>query len=121
MRKTPLCSLFAAMSLIAACNKPASNQTNNAAPASTNGGSLVTAPVDYLGTVGKAEQSAVKSVDLSVLSEAIRRFQVEVGRYPRDLDELVSEKYIPRIPPVPHGSKLVYDPATGEVKLASAQ
>ena len=119
MRRARLCYTVAALSFIAACNKPASTPSGASTPGTTNSGSLATAPVDYLNTVGKAEQSAVKSVDLSVVTEAIRRFQVEVGRYPRDLDELVSEKYIPRIPPVPVGSKLVYDPATGDVKVAS--
>jgi len=121
MRKTLLCCTLAALSFIAACNKPASNPSTSAATATNNGGSFVTAPVDYLNNAAKAEQSSIKSVDVSMLSEAIRRFQVEVGRYPRDLDELVSEKYIPRIPPVPYGSKLDYDPATGEVKVTSTQ
>jgi hypothetical protein len=121
MRTVSLCSLLLALSLIAACNKPDSNPSSTATPGATTNGSLATAPVDYLNSAAKAEHSAIKSVDLSVLTEAIRRFQVEVGRFPRDLDELVSEKYIPRIPPVPYGSKLVYDSATGDVKVTSAQ
>jgi hypothetical protein len=115
---------LASLCLAAGCNKPPST-TSTSPPqttaATTNNGSLATAPVDYLGTVTRAEQSAIKSVDLSVVNDAIRRFQVEVGRYPRDLEELVTEKYIPRIPPVPYGTKLDYDPSVGEVKVVQAQ
>jgi hypothetical protein len=92
--------------------KPAS-QSN----ASTNSGSLVTAPVDYLQSITRAEQSAIKTVDVAAVNAAIKQFQVELGRLPADLNELVQEKYLPRIPPVPHGTKLVYDPATGEAKV----
>jgi hypothetical protein len=51
------------------------------------------------------------------VNQAIRLFQVEQGRWPKDLDELVQEKYLARIPATPYGTKLVYDPATGEAKV----
>jgi hypothetical protein len=96
-------------------NAPANSSVQtNAAP---SGGSLVTAPVDYLGAVAKAQQNSVKTVDVAAVSQAIRQFQVEQGRLPKDLEELVQEKYLPRIPPTPFGTKFVYDPATGEAKV----
>ena len=78
---------------------------------------MITAPVDYLNSITKAEQSAIKSIDLSAVNAAIRQFQVEQNRLPNDLNELVQQKYIPRIPPVPYGYRLVYDPAAGEAKV----
>jgi len=72
---------------------------------------------DYLSTITKAEHSAVKSVDVSALSKAIQMFQVEQGRLPKDLNELVTMKYIPKIPEAPAGQKIVYDANTGTVKI----
>jgi hypothetical protein len=42
---------------------------------------------------------------------------VDQGRYPKDLNELVSEKFIPRIPDAPAGMKIVYDANAGTVKV----
>ena len=44
-------------------------------------------------------------------------FNVEKGRNPKDLDELVTEKYLPKLPAAPYGMKLVYDAAAGKVKV----
>ena len=110
--------LFAAL-LVAGCGGEGSGDPN-AAVQGTNGGTgggLATAPVDYLGALGKAQQSATKTADVAAVSEAVRRFQVEVGRLPRDLNELVQEKYLPKLPATPYGTTLSYDPATGEVKV----
>ena len=77
----------------------------------------MTAPVDYLRAAGKAQQSAVKTVDTSSLNRAIQMFNVDQGRNPKDLNELVEGKYLPRIPDAPYGMKLVYDANTGTVKV----
>lgn len=42
---------------------------------------------------------------------------MEEGHYPKDLNELVELKYIPKIPAVPYGMKLVYDASSGQVKV----
>jgi hypothetical protein len=44
-------------------------------------------------------------------------FNVDNGRYPKDLNELVEKKYIPRIPDAPYGMKIVYDEKAGQVKV----
>ena len=74
---------------------------------------------DYLSTITKAEHSAVKSVDVSALTKAIQMFQVEQGRLPKDLNELVSMKYLPKIPEAPAGQKIVYDANAGTVKITA--
>jgi len=84
---------------------------------SSSGGSVLTAPVDYLRAAGKAQQSAVKTVDTASLNQAIQLFNVEKGRNPKDLDELVREKFIPQIPAAPYGTKLVYDAGAGKVSV----
>jgi hypothetical protein len=118
--KTLLLAGVAVSILAAGCGKgpgQATSQNATNTDSGTNGGSLVTAPVDYLNSIAKAEHDAVKTIDVSTVNAAIRQFQVEQGRYPKDLDELVQNKYIPRIPPVPYGYKLDYDAATGEAKV----
>jgi curli biogenesis system outer membrane secretion channel CsgG len=96
-------------------------ENKNAPGAGTNTASSesspLTAPVDYLGAVVKAKQTAEKTVDTASLNQAIQMFRVEQGRNPKDLNELVTEKTIPRIPDAPYGMKLVYDAASGTVKV----
>lgn len=90
-----------------------SQQTNSA-----SSGNPLTAPVDYLGAVGNAKQKAVKTVDVASLTQAVQLFQVSEGRLPKDLNELVTTKYIARIPEAPYGQKLVYNASTGQVTVA---
>ena len=78
---------------------------------------LLTAPVDYLGAVAKAKKSAEKTVETVSLNQAIQQFSAAEGRYPKDLNELVTEKYLPKLPDPPYGMKIVYDAAKGEVKV----
>lgn len=79
--------------------------------------SIVSAPTDYLKAAAKAQQDSVKTVDTASLDKAISMFNVDKGRYPKDLNELVQEKYIPKIPPTPFGTKLSYDPNTGSIAV----
>ena|SRR5436309_16140970 len=85
--------------------------------APTSSGSPLTAPVDYLGALGKGQQRAVKVVDTAQVNQAIQLFNVDHGRNPKDLNELVQEKYLPQIPPAPYGMKLVYDANSGKVSV----
>src|SRR5512137_366413 len=86
--------------LFAGCKKSDSGagQTNTT-------GNPLTAPADYLGAVGKAHQSAVKLVDTVGLKQAIGQFFAVEGRFPKDLTELVAQKYLPSIPQPPPGKK----------------
>jgi hypothetical protein len=79
--------------------------------------SPLTAPVDYLGALGKGQQLAVKTVDTASIDRAIQMFSVEEGRLPKDLNELVTEKFLPRIPDAPYGMKIVYDANAGTVRV----
>jgi|SRR5580765_6378570 len=112
-----LLSLFFSLSLVVVgCGDKSSTpaQTTNAPAAS---GGVITAPVDYLGALGKAKQTAEKTVDTAAINQAIQLFQVDKGRNPKDLDELVSEGFLPMIPAPPFGSKIVYDANAGVVKV----
>jgi hypothetical protein len=122
--KTSLCFSIAVAFLVTGCNDQSNttpNQsTNGPATNAPTGGSLLTAPVDYLAAAARAQQAAVKTVDTVALTQAIQLFQVEHGRYPKDLNELVQSKNIPQIPVPPYGTKLDYNPDTGEVKVVKA-
>ncbi len=114
--KTPLCAAVAVGLLLAGCGgKPA--QSTSATNSADNSASVATAPVDYLRTITKGEQKAVKTVDTASLDQAIQLFSVDHGRFPKDLNELVAEKYIPIVPTPPYGTKLDYDATAGRVKI----
>ncbi len=94
-----------------------------ARPASTNisgSGNPLTAPVDYLGAVGKAQQRSAQVLDMASLSQAIQAFQAGEERSPTSLQELVSEGYLPRLPVAPKGMQFAYQPGSGQVRLVPA-
>lgn len=108
------------LSLVVGCIVTGCGDSSNKSASGTNsptGGSLVTAPVDYLDAAAKAKQSAVKTIDTTSLNQAVQLFNVQKGRNPKDLNELVSEQFIKEIPTPPYGTKLNYDPVSGNVSV----
>jgi hypothetical protein len=89
-------------------DKAASNSSDN----------LVTAPVKYIGAAVTNQQIATKTIDLVALNQEVQLFNVQEGRYPKTLDELVAKQYLGLLPTPPVGSRLVYDPVQGKVTLA---
>jgi len=94
-------------------------------PASTNaassGGNPITAPVDYIGAVGKAQQHSLKVVDTVQVQQAIQYFQIAEGRFPKDLEELVKEGHLAAVPKLPARMKYQYNATNGQVKVVAAQ
>jgi hypothetical protein len=84
------------------------NTTDSAHPATPSGG--------YLGALMQADRYAVKTIDVSYLNEAVELFKTQEGRLPKDLNELVPN-YVGKLPATPYGTKLDYDPNTGQVKV----
>jgi hypothetical protein len=72
----------------------------------------------YVGAMVMAQQAAVKTVDVTSLNQAIQLFNVQEGRFPNDLNELVTKQYIGKLPAAPVGMKLVYDANQGKVTTA---
>jgi hypothetical protein len=112
-----LLSFFAATVavVLVSCSKEPAPSTQSTNTATT--GSTPDAPGGYLGGLAKGHQNAVKTVDTTALNQAIQLFQVDKGRFPKDLNELVTEKFIPKIPDAPAGMKIVYDANAGTVKV----
>jgi hypothetical protein len=71
----------------------------------------------YLGTITRAQQVAVKGIDTASLNQEVQLFQVQEGRFPTDLNELVTKQYIGKLPAAPAGMKINYDAATGKVTV----
>ena len=119
--KALLASLGIGICFVTGCGKteappPAATATNTTAT-----GNPLTAPVDYLGAVGKAKRVSEKVADTATLKQAIQMFQASEDRFPKDLNELVKTGYLPALPKVPYGTKFSYNPTTGEVKVVQAQ
>ncbi|HKI69798.1 MAG TPA: hypothetical protein VKA67_09425 [Verrucomicrobiae bacterium] len=104
--------------LLVGCGNNSSSTSTQTTNASTSEGNPATAPADYVGAMGTAQSLAVKTADLSSIHEAIQMFQAEKSRFPKSLNELVQQKYLPRLPQPPHGMKFVYNPSTGQVNVA---
>ena len=128
--KTLFCLSLLSLFAVAGCGKkempPADTSTNKAAAfnnaiSNNSSGNPMTAPVDYLGAVAKAQQSSLKAIDTAYINQAVQQFQAMEGHLPKDLQELVTEKYLVRLPQVPHGMKLEYEAATGKVKVVPAK
>ena len=82
---------------------------------SSSAGNPLTAPLDYVGAVGKAKKSSEKRVNLANIQNAIKQFEAVEGRNPKTLNELVTEGYFSRAPRPPRGMRYVYNPKTGQV------
>lgn len=114
MKRAFYLSLAASLALVG-CGKQ-SGQPGPATNGTAGASSPLSAPADYVGALGKAQQTAVKTVDTTSLNQAIQMFNVDQGRNPKDLNELVEKKFIPKLPETPRGMKLDYDAAAGKVK-----
>ncbi|MDB6108394.1 MAG: hypothetical protein JWR69_144 [Pedosphaera sp.] len=121
--KTAFNFLLVVSLLLAGCGEKETGQparsTNAPVKGSPNAGSgnPMTAPVDYLNSLGQGQQKALKTVDVASLNQAIQMFNVQEGRYPKDLNELVDSKLITKIPAAPYGMKLNYDPNSGKISV----
>ncbi len=102
---------------LAGCGKKEEPPTPEPTNAPAASGNLLTAPVDYLGAIAKAKKSSEKTIETVSLNQTIQLFQASEGRLPKDLNELVVEKYLTRLPDPPYGMKIVYDASKGQVKV----
>lgn len=71
----------------------------------------------YFNSVDKAEEAVLKQ-DLSLMREALDKYHADTGRYPDMLEDLVSKRYIRKIPvdPITQSSTtwIVMPPASTE-------
>jgi hypothetical protein len=74
----------------------------------------------YGHTMAQARRKAAIQTDAISVDRAIQSFQADRGENPKSLDELVTEKFLPRLPDLPAGKKYDYNPADGTVKIVDA-
>ncbi len=94
-------------------DRPAQDETERTERRSPSSGPLA----DYVGANIQARDTAERTVNVSGLNQTISQFESMEGRFPEDLEELVTEGYLPEIPSAPRGQKLDYDPETGRVTV----
>jgi hypothetical protein len=113
-------ALLVVLFFLTACGR----KDSASAPKPTNApasGNPLTAPADYIGAIGQARKTALKTVDLASVTKAIQMFYAQEDRHPKDLNELVKEGYLPALPRLPTGMRYQYDPNTGQVKTVRPQ
>jgi hypothetical protein len=115
MQKQFALYLIAGLALTACDNKKPDAAAPPPAPVA--GGNSNSAPADYLNTLANNKKLADKVIDTASLNKAVQLFGAQEGRLPKDLNELVTRKYLPALPPAPTGMKFAYDAKTGEVKV----
>ena len=101
-------SLFAVAAsglLLAGCGDSSSSSTEPVNPADVTNNTLV-----------NSKRTADKTIDVSFINQAINLFNVQEGRMPKTLDELVP-KYVAKIPDAPLGYKIAYDAKKGEASV----
>lgn len=74
-------------------------------------------PKDYRAMLEHARQRQAANSSLKTVTEALQKFQVDLGRSPKDLSELVRARYLKEIPPPPEGQTYYYDPPLANVEL----
>ena len=95
------------------CKKQDSaSQSTNASSSGSSGSSG-----DYFGAMTKAKKAAENTVGAAGVNQAIGMFQAQEGRNPASLNELVTKRYLPNIPPPPTGMKYDYNPQTGQARV----
>jgi hypothetical protein len=106
------CISIVAAGLLAGCGGKSGSgpQTTNSVSLATNGFG------GYVKSLGEAQKSADKTIDVSYINQAIQLFNVQEGRYPKDLQELVPN-YVAKIPAAPFGYKIIYDTNSATVKV----
>lgn len=112
--KTPVLLACCVLVVAAGCSKPETATTKSTNSASS--GNPITAPVDYLGAVAKAKHVSEKVIDTTSINQSIQLFYAQEDRFPKDLNELVSKRYLPSLPAAPPGTRWAYNPQTGEIK-----
>ena len=71
-------------------DKAAAGSTPKVDLNNNSSGNPLTAPVDYLGAVAKAKKTAEKGAETAALNQQVQLFYAQEGRYPKDLNELVT-------------------------------
>ena len=112
--KTPLILLMLFLGLTTGCGKKEVTKPEAA------GANPAMAPLDYLAAQGKAKQVAIKVTSTVEINSAIQKFQAMEDRFPRDLNELIQQRYLQAVPQAPRGQMFAYNPQDGTIRVVPA-
>ncbi|MCP2239336.1 type II secretion system protein [Thermoanaerobacterium thermosaccharolyticum] len=70
------------------------------------------------GSLDKAKENANKA-NLKIIQDAVERYNVENGGYPKSLKTLVDQKYLDKVPQTAEGHDFQYSNTTGIVSIPS--
>src|SRR5690242_19712707 len=98
------------------------SSTNTSVPTATaptppNNPTPSSASAQYAVNLGNAQQYATIVSRTATFNQAIQVFNASEGRFPKDLNELVTEKYMSHIPTPPRGMKYYYNPDNGDFRI----
>src|SRR6185369_4325997 len=110
--KLSLLPLLVSTALLAGCGKD-----STASQAAKNANEVASAPGNYLKTITDAEKSSEQKIDVAALNKVVQQFNVQEGRNPKDLNELVTMRYLGKVPEPPNGYKITYDATSGQVNV----
>lgn len=99
------------------CGNNNQSKTAQGTNAASGGNNPLESGGGYVGALGRAQGRAVGTIDTASLDQAIQIFNVQEGRFPKDLNELVEKQFIGQIPSAPYGMKLEYDAGAGKVSV----
>src|SRR5262249_42214460 len=103
--------------LICGCKKSESSSPTGGNAGISSSGNPITAPVDSRAAVSKAQKTAIKTLDIAQVNQAIQLFREQEERFPKDLQELVQKHYLGSVPAPPYGMKYQYDATSGQVRV----
>lgn len=106
------------MALLTGCGP--STPTSNTAATNPPASNPANAPFDYLSAQGKALRTAERTVSVAELQQAIQKFQAMEDRWPRNLNELVEQRYLNSAPTAPRGQHFLYNPTSGQIRVIPA-
>jgi hypothetical protein len=115
MKRTLVMILVLGLAASGCGKKPAvTAKATNSPPAADEYSNPLNAPAQYLGALNQAQKLATKTVDSASVNQAIQMFYSQEERYPKDLQELVVQHFLPAIPKEPYGMRFYYNPQTGQ-------
>ena len=93
------------------------NDAGQSTEKSPRDGSIANAPAEYVNSMGQAQKTATKTIDVAAINKAVEAFYVQEGRFPKALAELEDKGFMRAIPQPPPGMKLNYDTNSGVVTM----
>lgn len=111
--------LLALAAIVSGCGPNREEESTPDTPESSEESASSNPEVGYLGAVANAKKSMEGTLGVSQLQDAIRAFKVERERFPQDLEEVISNGYLVKLPKAPNGMVYQYDPTTGAVTVGA--